>query len=114
MKGAIVVQQKRQIWLFTAVLTAGLALPGCHDNTQDDQVQNEQGPDSGEYGPYEPIPEEPEPGEYGPYEPIPEEPEPGEYGPDDQIQDTNPCAYAGDPLCPHTPLNIPGPLFPEW
>jgi hypothetical protein len=94
-----VVQQKRQFWLFTAVLTAGLALPGCHNNTQDDQVQNEQGPDSGEYGPYEPIPEEPEPGEYGPYEPI---------------QDTNPCAYAGDPLCPHTPLNIPGPLFPEW
>jgi len=109
-----VVQQKRQIWLFTAVLTAGLALPGCHNNAQDDQVQNEQEPDSGEYGPYEPIPEEPEPGEYGPYEPIPEEPEPGEYGPDDQIQDTNPCAYAGDPLCPHTPLDIPGPLFPEW
>ena len=99
MKGAIVVQQKRQIWLFTAVLTAGLALPGCHNNAQDDQVQNEQGHDSGEYGPYEPIPEEPEP---------------GEYGPDDQIQDTNPCAYAGDPLCPHTPLDIPGPLFPEW
>ena len=50
------------------------------------------------------------PGEPSPY---PDEPgdytgEPGEYG-DDQGSRTNPCAFAGDPLCPDTPIKVPPP-----
>jgi hypothetical protein len=38
----------------------------------------------------------------------------GEDTGDSSEEPTKPCAFPGDPLCPDTPITVPGPLFPEW
>lgn len=50
------------------------------------------------YTPYDETPTDP----YTPYDETPADP----YAPSDE---TNHCAYAGDPLCPDTPIRVPAP-----
>ncbi|GAA2216419.1 hypothetical protein GCM10009850_118880 [Nonomuraea monospora] len=68
----------------------------------------------------EPEPEvtEPEPEFTTEPEPEPEYPEPEytepEYTEPGQEQETDPCAFPGDPLCPDTPIKVPPPNLDPW
>ena len=60
-------------------------------------------------GPY--FTEDPYPTEPDTIEPDPPS-DPGSGYPD--RSETDPCAFPGDPLCPRTPIEVPGPHLPSW
>jgi len=88
----------------TATVAIGMLLAlgasGCDDDTAEPYV-----PPIPIYTRDAPAPIEPD-DEYRPTEPD-QELEPAE-------PDTDPCAFAGDPLCPDAPIYVPPPHLPDW
>ena len=65
---------------------------------------------SGDWTPSEDVPETPDTHTLVPVPPEPTDPGPG----DDPNSDTDKCAFAGDPLCPDTPITIPPPNLDNY
>ena len=106
---------KGRTLITAAALVLALAAAGCRDS-ESDVTPNDpapyvhttepQLPDNGSENVPEPDWGEPAPDLPDEPETIPE-PEPNDDPP------TDPCAYPGDPLCPDTPITVPGPHLPQ-
>jgi len=94
-------------WLYVlaaALLLAVVSLAACGPSSSNDPPAPS---DTPSVHLNTPPPEPPVPPDETPADlpPVPDE---------TPAQDTDPCAYAGDPLCPDTPITVPPPDLSGW
>lgn len=90
---------KRRLSVLAAALTAAVCLTACGPSSSNDPPLPSGTEITGSYTP-----------SADPYAPS-DETTTDPYAPSDE---TNHCAYAGDPLCPDTPVTVPPPDIGNW
>jgi hypothetical protein len=112
---------KRRLSVLVAALAAAVCLTACGHSPPDDPPLPSGTETTGSYtpsaDPYAPS-DETSADPYAPSDETTADP----YAPSDETtadpytpsDETNHCAYAGDPLCPDTPVTVPPPDIGNW
>jgi len=112
---------KRRLSVLVAVLAAAMCLTACGHSSPNDPPLPSGTETTGSYTPSADPYAPPDETTTDPYAP-PDETTTDPYAPPDETttdpyappDETNHCAYAGDPLCPDTPVTVPPPDIGNW